>query len=234
MGSFFDGIKSFFKALSLIFRNQEVFQWFKKTSIVAFIVALIVMAILALSGATVISWLGAHWVADLGAVLWVLFILYFSGTLCITVMSAVFGLWGNEHRLMSALLKEPGLVLSKAKLSDMRSEIFGATWSLLAAFISLPFIFFVPLMPIGVLIMAIAFGREAVCAARRILHQCQRTTAVDEKMPTFSFYIGLGFCPVLLTLVPLVGWVMWPVLLLSALIGVMKLQAPTRPLLKTE
>jgi len=217
MNDFLLGLKFFLSSTVSLFKKPLIFAWFRKLSLVSLVVALFVLIVCLALGAWGISNLANHWIADVGAVLWIFALLFFSGSLCMILMSVFVSLFGSERQLLRAITEDLSLELDKAVFGDLKREWLGTLISSIAALLAWPFFLFPFLFPIGLLLLSWAFGRESLFAANRIWHQAGRKTFLDKEKPKMAFCLGLGVGPAVISVVPVLGWAMWPLLLISAL-----------------
>jgi len=69
------------------------------------------------------------------------------------------------------------------------------------------------------LILAWGFGRESLAFGRRLAKQSGLSPAPPaESSFSTSFAVGLGFLPALASLVPVLGWTVWPLLQVAGVI----------------
>lgn len=217
MSHFLLGIKFFLSSAAALFRNPLIFAWFRKVSLVSLVVAMFVLFVCLALGVWGISNLANHWIADVGAALWIFALLFFSGSLCMILMSIFVSLLGSERQLLRAITGNLALELKKATFVDLRREWMGTLISSGMAILAWPFFLLPFLFPVGLLLLSWAFGRESLFAANRIWHQTGRKTFLDEEKPKMAFCLGLGIGPAVISIVPVVGWAMWPLLLITAI-----------------
>jgi hypothetical protein len=222
---FFEGVKIFISSVFLVFSRPELLQWFRKVSFFCLGLALTSILILMVGGAHLIANLGKEIWFDLGAILWAILLFFFSGTLTATLMSFLLGIFGNEEALMRALTQNPSLMVRGFEWSWRWREIWAALTSLLCALIAAPLLFFPPLLPLGLLILAWGLGGELLRCARRILAQSGLSRRKASLKVPLALRLGIGLGPALMSLVPVLAWFLWPLALVTAIRAALSLEA---------
>lgn len=193
---------------------ENLRRWYSKLIWRCLLLALLALVVLLLGGSWVFAHLGQGWWSGVGVVFWVICVLFLAGRFTVAFVTAFVAALADEKELLSAL--HPGLKivgLKRANWADRQREWAAMLAGLFITALGWP-LFLVPvLIPLGVLIFAWTMGREASAAARRLLRQ--NGEAPRESLE-WSAYVGLGFLPAALSLVPIVGWACAPIILVAA------------------
>ncbi len=219
--TFFQGLGFGVSAIQLILKNDHVRQWFFKSFLKAFAATVVLFVILWIAGsALLLQSLSAFsgLAAGLAALFWTLLLLYFSGTISTLFISSLIGPFTNEETLLRALnLPIPLLSLKQSWLSQNRfRELLASLVSITVSLCVFPFLLFPFLIPLAVIILAAALGRESQAFGKRLL-LIQNQSAPGSQW----FLLGTGIIPSLFAVVPILSWTALPLMQLT---GVMSFQ----------
>lgn len=198
-----------------VLTQPDLRTWYFKVVKRCFLVALFVVVILAFGGASALASLGQGWWSNIAAILWVICLFFMSGKLTVSIVGLMMSSVVDEKALLSAFQGIKILTLRKATWSDVRREYWAALRGIFLSLLIWP-LFLIPfLIPVGVLIFAWSMGKESLAAANRICHQNGEATLLDRGPVANSFALGLGLIPAAASIVPIIGWAFWPLLVAS-------------------
>jgi hypothetical protein len=192
------------------------------------------------------SWLPYEsWIKGLFSVFWIFIVLFLGGFLGAQLAGLFVQLFFKEDKLFTALSHAIGDSIARDSVMDQglkRHFIFkeykSVFLSLVVSIFCWPLLLVPFLFPIGVLLFSYVVGRESydtserMCFERKFLMSSNQTLpdklSVDFKENNQSqilqrvrisggLYIALGLPSVLFGLIPVLGWLGWPFLRISAL-----------------
>lgn len=216
---FLAGVFAFVLTAMELLSKPDGRRWYAKAVKRCFLIALFVLVVLLFGGAWLVSSIGTGWWSNVAAVLWVLAVLFLSGSLTVTLMGSLMGLVLDERELLSALSRTKVVAFKGAAWLDRRREYLAVARSLAVTLLGWPFFIVPALIPLGILLFAWAMGREAVTSATRILHQNGEKSAFETSNTPNAFALGIAIIPAVCAFVPVLGWALWPALLASAVRG---------------
>lgn len=175
-----------------------------------------------------IAALGAWWITTLGesawfgvgAAVWVVALVYFSGAIFGLLMAMGLSLFMQERRLVVAVSGDPAAVAVKIPLRDHVREITSSVVSVLLSLVAFPLMLIPLLWPLGLGIIAWAFSRECQSSLVRLAREYPHHVRLKAVAPTSAYELGRGLLPAVLSLVPFAAFVVWPTLLVSGLQGI--------------
>jgi hypothetical protein len=215
---FGDGLRSFLAGFGWVVARPGLRRWYGHTARRCLVAATLVLAAAMFGGAygfAHLSALGA-W-SKVASALWVFALLFFSGTLTVALMGGLVSLLVDERTLVSEMVGQKIVSWRPAPLGDRRRELLAGLRTFLLSLVLWPAWLFPAMVPIAVVILAVAMGAEACLTARRMLRQAGEQPLGSESLPlSAGFYIGLGLIPAMAAGFPLFGWVAWPLLLAGA------------------
>ena len=211
------GFRDYFLAIQAILANPALRAWFVSVLIRGAVLGLVVLSAAVTVGAWWISTLGESGWFDLGAVLWVLVLIYFSGAIFGLVMALGLPFFVRERLLVSAVSGHKVLTPSKVSVREHLKEISSSLMSVFVSVLAWPFLIVPMLLPIGVLLMAWAYAREAHATSLRIGKEFAGHVRLREPDPSKAYLLGLGLAPSVLSLIPFVAFFAWPTLLVSGI-----------------
>ncbi len=211
------GIKDYLSGLREILSSHALRGWFSSVLIRGAILGVVIITLALALGAWWIATLGDSAWFDVGAVVWVLVLLYFSGAIFGLVMALGLPILVRERKLVMALSGDAVLSPTKISIREHFKEISSSLVSVFVSIIAWPMLLIPFLMPIAVLIVAWAYAREAHATSYRIGMEFGVHVQLREAQPTKAYLLGLGLIPSVLSLVPFVAFFAWPTLLVSGL-----------------
>ncbi len=198
-----------------VLSQPDLRRWYFRIVKRCFLVALLVLVTLLFGGAWVISSMGQGPWSQVGAVLWVICLLFLSGKLTVSILGLLMGNVVDERALLSAFLGVKIVSLKNPAWGDLRGEYWASLRGVFLSLIAWP-LFLIPfLIPFGILIFGWSMGKEALASAHRICHQNGESTILDKGPVSNSFALGLGIIPAAASIIPVVGWAFWPLLVAS-------------------
>lgn len=216
---FLIGVKHFFVSTYQLFTHKELLSWFFKVCRRSFFLSIfIIFAFFLLlnwgAWSYLLGWIASQgWALAAGALATVLlfaFIVYFSAAITSILMNSFVGFFLSEEKLLKVL--HPNLKGQKLSIKNRWLEYRAMLRTLLITILSFPMFLIPILLPLGVLLVAWAMGKEYITLSKRIFQEHQIQFSTYE---SFSFCAGLAFFPALFLLIPLIGWVGVPLLLQS-------------------
>ena len=218
---FVSGLKVFFSALSLCFSKQHLWAWYKKIALKSLAISIVILVLLLIAGSMGLTKLIAAFIAEsLWAslavwavnILWVVAVIYFSGTITSSLLMALVGVLFDEKRLMQHFCGRD-MVWTKAKRGDHIKEYWAIFVSIAISIFTLLWFFIPILIPFAILLNAWAMGRESLALANRVWHQAGHDTLIDKQQSlSWSYVAGLGAVSSAILLIPVLGWMFLPVL----------------------
>jgi hypothetical protein len=213
----FRGIKDYLLAVRQILQSSALRAWFSSVLLRGAVLGIIVLVVAVTGGAWWIATLGESAWFDLGAVAWVLALIYFSGAIFGMVMALGLPIFIREGQLVKAVSGHSELRLTKLKFGDHLREVSSSLVSVFVSLLAWPLLLIPPLLPIGVLLMSWAYAREASATSLRIGKEFAGHVRIREREPTKGYLLGLGLIPSILSIVPFAAFFVWPTLLVSGL-----------------
>ncbi|MBS1983960.1 MAG: hypothetical protein JST16_07285 [Bdellovibrionales bacterium] len=210
------GVRLFVSSLVRVVAFPDLRAWFWRALKKCFFLAVLLLVGVLLGGAALIAHLGQGWWSNVAAILWVLVVLFISGTLTVSLMGALSASSVDERGLLSALRGIKVVGLRPALWSDRRGEWFRTLRGVVLSLVAWPLLLIPFLMPVGVLIFAWSMGSESLATARRLCRQNGEDIPAFLENPRWNFALGVGLGPALFTLVPIIGWAAWPLLILTS------------------
>jgi len=229
---FFVGLRDFLNAMKMCFDKNQLGAWYKKAVIKSIILSVCVLTVLIIASSfgifSLISGLIAHdtmsMVASwLGSIIVVLLMLWFSGAIASALLSVFVGFVVNEKELFEGVR---GKVvyngkLQKARFKDLRKEYFAIGVSLLISILTYPFILFAVTIPIAIIFMGWAMGREGLGFGHRLINQGIEGNE-DSYEFSHAYKAGLGLIPAAVLMIPILGWAFLPMLQVSGSYAISK------------
>jgi hypothetical protein len=221
-----DGFESYLRAFKWVNQDLALKKWYRRTIFKTGLLSL-VFFVLILGGG--IWYLNSHVIefyARLFAVGLLAFAgLYFSATIAGLLMNSLILMVGGEKTIVQFFFPQSHPAAGW-QLKDRGNELISALKSLGFGIAAIPFFMLVYTIPIGVFIIAIGIGGEALATAQRISHQFGAKTQEDQKLLRWSTRVGLGLIPAIMGMIPLLGFFFLPV----GILGAMDLQNRDRKL----
>jgi len=213
-----------------IFFDPELRAWYFRVVKRCLLVAALTITVLLVGGAWIISRLGPGVWPDVGAVVWVIAVLFLSGKITVSIMGLLAANFVEEARLLSALSGVKIVKLREPTWTDRRREWWAAGRGIGISLLVWPLFLFPVTAPIGIVIFAWSMGREAMATAIRVWHQNGDGALGDEKgsRPSNMLAFGLGLIPAFASILPIVGWTVWP-FLLAAAVTALRAPKPSAP-----
>ena len=135
-------LKNFFVAFSMILKSPQLRAWYLRTMLRTFAVAILIFVLLLFGGFYFFWSMVGHWWGGLGSIIYVILLLYVSGSVTSLIASAVVQTVGGEKALLRALsepnrreVENPSFALV---FEHRKQEYFGITLSLLASVLVFP------------------------------------------------------------------------------------------------
>jgi len=237
---FFASLKIFFLVLQQLTVRAKLRSWYLRALLRTILVAIAVIVLLLFLGSWGLLTLFTDYWGALATVVYVLLVLYISGSITATVSSSLVQMISGEQNLMLALDGFPAktnfstassihspadsLAASLGQIKRweyLKREYLGIATSLLVSLVAWIFLIFPFTIPIGVVIFAWAFGQENLKTADRILADYNEVTLLaSSKKLHVTYCIGLGLLPATMLLIPIIGWITLPMLQVAGIVSV--------------
>jgi uncharacterized protein involved in cysteine biosynthesis len=216
---FLDGLKAFFAATSLIFREPALRRWYRKRLFKAIVLGLIVLfTVLLILGFGIFSvaewsptvipmeWLQQLLVIAIGVMASV--VVYFTaGPVALLIVGLYLSQVGDWDELKKAMPSLPPLKERVSLVRDITNTLSLALIVLAVSVISLIPIFSI----LSLLVAAYALGRDWCWTADSVVDHTQRR-------PVGAAYVlGLGLIPALVATIPVVGTALLPIVQIASL-----------------
>lgn len=216
------GLKNYLIALRDVFVQPALRQWLKSVLIRGVIFGSVFVLLVAGLGAWWISSLGESVWFDVGSVVWVLLLIYFSGAIFGLLMALGLPLLIQEKKLIKALSGVSSLPKSQSPSWRLHaSELSSSVVSVFVSIVAWPFLWFPVLMPLGVVMVSWAYSKEAQATATRLRAEYpavfQSLGAIAAFKRSKIYLIGLGVVPAIMSLIPFAAFIVWPTLLVTTL-----------------
>lgn len=203
--------------------NSTLRSWSSKTLFKSFLVAIVIIFFtLGLGSYFIFSYFETSVYAQLGTLVWILSVLYFSGALTMALMGALNALLANEKKFLEIYSQKSPNRTVKAPRSYVLREYKASVTTFAIVILSAPFFLFPPLIPLGVVFFAYALGNEALTTGRRLsyIHLADSTHPLTPNIePSFLNKIGIGLVPAMLTPIPVLAVLSWPALYLAGFLN---------------
>lgn len=213
----FRGLRDYFLGVQLVLGSAELKSWYKSVLLRGFLLGVFVILAAIVIGVWWISMLGSSPWFDLGALLWVILLIFFSGAIFGLVMSMGLSFLVREKKLVQALSGTQVVSAARLKLGDHWPEVSAPFVSVFVSMIAWPFMLVPMLFPVGAGLMAWAYAREAHTTSLRMGKQYNAHLSAREPAPDRAYLLGLGLVPAALSLIPFAAFFAWPILLVSGL-----------------
>jgi hypothetical protein len=220
------GVFAFVAALMLALAQPQTRSWYRRALLRSFAASLVILVFLLGSGYWAAgAFFSESWQTGLVAFAWTLAVLFLAGRITAAASGLFAGVWVDEKGLASCFLGERAVNLPGARWNDRARELMASSRNVLLSVALAPLFFFPLLLPFAVFLLAWGFGREAIAFGRRLSRQASLPGSdFEEGAFPASFALGLGLLPAFASLLPLVGWTVWPLLQIA---GVATFAAPT-------
>jgi len=198
-----------------LFGRPDARAWYSRAVGRSFSLGIVSLVVLNAIVYGAIAWNLEGWRSWAVAILWLIASFFLSGRLAGLFMSLAAGAWVDELGLMSVITGDKIVRLERARFGDLGREWGSALLSGLVSLAVAPLFFFPLLIPLAVLPLAWALGRESVALGLRINRQNLSGPRGGLETRSALFYAGLGFVPALLSLFPVLAWIALPFLQLA-------------------
>jgi hypothetical protein len=206
-----------FQSLRHLFINRDYFLWFRKVSIKCLLIATFIVMALMTGGSYAITQLGTSGWYDFGAIIWALLVFYFSGALTVVLMPLLMSFLINEGQLIHLVSGSKPVNMKKLVLKWRVKEWQASFISLICALVAAPLLIIPLTLPIGFIFLMWGMGREFSQTAIRVLVQSEIMSENEASKISFKLKFYLGFFPALLTLIPFLSLIAWPLSLVASL-----------------
>lgn len=212
------GLRDYILTYKQILASPALRAWFVSVMIRGALLGIVVLLLAVGLGAWWISALGESAWFNLGAVVWGLLLIYFSGAIFGLVMALGLSVFIRERKLVAAISGDVGIRAGKVSLKEHFREVSSSLVSVFVSLLAWPFLISTVLTPVGVLMLAWAYSREAHATSGRIGLEFSAHLRLREAGPSKGYLLGLGLIPSVLSLVPFAAFVVWPTLLVAGLV----------------
>ncbi len=212
-----DGFEIYFRNLRRVFSDPKLSTWYRRTILKTALLSAAILFFIVIVGIYAIQ----YFIPDFSYAVFPILVLvivavYFSATLSAFFMNSLVLVIGGEGALRAYFF--PGQrPRGGLQLKERGGELLSVGKSLIFALVALPFWLSAWLIPVGVAIIALGLGGEALATAQRLAHEYGTETAQDRRATNWRVYLGLGLIPALTAMIPIFGFLFLPVAVIAAI-----------------
>ncbi len=160
------------------------------------------------------------------SILWGLVLIFISGLLGSQIAALIVQIIPNENSLMNAIYENHQrrtLVVPKqirTRWYFSKKEYSAILLNFVIAGLGWPLILIPVLLPLGVIVFSYGLGKEAFAASEKSYFDKKLDTWSEQgHYPGFGYFVGLGLPSVLLGLIPILGFLGFPIVRITSMLA---------------